>query len=215
MAEVASNKVITFGGSIVVDGKPRLDTWGRQRVERVAQHYNEHRDRFRAPGARILCTGGWPLLGRGTQKPPEIYREGRMAARYLHALGVPAPLIHEEIESYSTGRNLTHAQRAGYLNPGDFTSEDPLGLASSPHHLRRCVSIAGRLGIDSVNIEQLPTAEADSRLREMAIGGIYKVALLGAHGPDAIEQREDTYILPVLAAVQGLTGTGGMLVPGN
>src|SRR6185369_17341867 len=96
MPEVVSNKIITFGGMIIAEGKPQLDQWGKIRADRVLKHYFDHQDRFRDAGAWILCAGGWPLLGRGMEKPPKNAREGRMTARYLHANGIPARWLNDE-----------------------------------------------------------------------------------------------------------------------
>jgi len=213
MPEVAANKIITFGGSRIVDGVPRLDAWGVQRANRVLEHYYANTDRFKAAGAWILCSGGWPKLGRGTEKSAEEFREGRLAARYLHARGIPASLIKDEIESYSTATNLANAQRAGFLVANIFTPDDPLGMVSHPNHLKRCVRTARRIGLEGDMVQQLPTAESDSRLREMLIGGIYSVALLGVNGAEGLERREEQVILPVLGAIQKCIGAGVALTP--
>ena len=214
MSEAVANKLITFGGMLVAgDGSARLDQWGLQRANRVAKHYFDNRKRFEEPDAWILCSGGWPRFGRGMSAPPDDAREGLLAARHLFGQGVPSKLLHTATNSYSTVTNLTEAQRDGYLDPEDFDVEDPLGFVSNPNHLRRCIKVVKKLGIDEAVIQPLPTDEADSRLRELIVGGVYSAGLAFASGAASLERREERFILPVFNLIQKFTGAGGGLAP--
>lgn len=180
------DKVMILGTGFLVDPDMNMHPTlrGAERLNRALEYYHDIGGR-----AVLLCSGGYSGARAyidGT--PPSHLREAYVMADYLMSEGnVPHAQIEVEPNSTSTVTNFTYAMRDGLLVPQDYGRESPLGVVTHPYHMNRAAFIAEKLGL---TIQAIPTDEEDNKWRERRLLNEYRIALLGAHGVEAVEQRE-------------------------
>lgn len=192
-----TNEVMLLGGGAEsIDGQSQLSAPSSQRVDRFLSYYEANKSAFTSKEAFVLCSGGYALLASGVDAPAYENREGVLMADELVRSGVPSAIIEVEAESYSTVTNFTHSIEQGVLVPERYQEGVSLGIITHPDHMLRVVNIARQLGI--LNIEQLAT-EHDLGGQEKILRFLYKAALLGAHDPKTLENREWLLYQPLKA----------------
>jgi uncharacterized SAM-binding protein YcdF (DUF218 family) len=200
--ESPTNNVIILGAGMELseDGtQASLSEPGLQRAHRFIQHYVDNRASFTAEDAFVVCSGGYGLLAAGIERPEnEQLREGTIMADLLVREGVPHSLIRTEDQSTSSLTNLSNSIDIGYITPTDYDPGHKLGIVSHPHHLKRVVMLAGKLGLAKSQLAPIPTTEEDARLKEFVLRSGYRLALAGARGEAAI--RREQIVEPALNA---------------
>lgn len=112
--------------------------------------------------------------------------------------GVPHSLIRIEDESTSSLTNMANSIDMGYITPADYDSNHKLGIVSHPHHLKRVVMLAGKLGLVESQLAPIPTIEEDAWFKEFVLRSAYRLALTGTRGEATV--RREQMVEPAFSA---------------
>ncbi|MEU4638748.1 YdcF family protein [Micromonospora chalcea] len=136
--------LLVFGRGVVAgDDGYRLTAESVARTEAAVAYVRAHAEEFRrAPGARVVFTGGWP---HGPAGAPG-FREGELMRALAREAGLDAyARSAAETRSRTTLQNLAHTVQDGLLGAAEFTARRPLGLVTHPWHLPRVRLLAARV----------------------------------------------------------------------
>ena len=186
-----TNEVMILGGGLDRQQGQliSLSRHSMERTSRFLRYYHENRRAFDSATAFALCSGGYALLADRTEAPDDGSREAVLMADELMHGCVPASKIRIEDESYSTVTNFTYSIKKGLLSVGDYQNDHQLGVVTHPDHFRRVSDFTHRLAIPQSHIEPI-LSESELGGRERALRYLYRGALLGAVGVEAVERRE-------------------------
>ncbi|MFC0097347.1 YdcF family protein [Micromonospora marina] len=188
--------LLVFGRGVVAGaGGYRLTTESVARTEAAVAYVRAHAEAFRrAPGARVVFTGGWPHGPAGAPAPPAGYREAELMRALARAAGLDTyARSAAETRSRTTVQNLAHTVQDGLLDTAEFTAQRPLGLVSHPWHLPRVRLLAARvLGLSGPALADVPVTSPDPVpvRRERAARAFSRIGFLGVRTPEASLRRE-------------------------
>lgn len=190
-----TNQIMVLGNGVMENRFGLcLTRQGEARANRTIQYYHENRSAFSSREAFILCSGGFSVLAAGVEVEGRERSEAVVTANYLMKNGdVPHNILEIEPDSISTLTNLSYSLKSDETSLATelFDENNKLGLVSHPHHLRRALFFADKLGFDPRGIELIPTEEKDALVKELILlTGYRALFLFAANQPDDLEKRE-------------------------
>ena len=183
-----SCKIVALGRELVsvpepdgtVSYQPTAET--SRRAREAGLFYHHAPDKI----ASIVCSGGWPDLAQGMPKPADGSSEGRFQRNLLvDTMGVPDELVLWEGDSGNTFDNFKHSIKRGFLQPGEFTRDQPLVLSLSDPQTPRVAMVAqAALAVPDEALLRLRPGNFESRIvtpevhrKEMMLAALTKLAI--------------------------------------